>query len=222
MTGSQLVLFDPHTDILGVSASNPGMRSDFVKSQLLRTMPDQCKPYQAFGCNMKQAFSGTLFRLPLRSAAQASRSRLSQQVSISQFLVIKQALLESGQCRPPSLPLCSLVFNLGSELGPLKRACILASKLSGRLPASCQFLGAPASVQVYTQDTVTKLFNALREEAEDMLLFLKNVESLEIYTWAPDAPKPTLNFSCSIQNITDPIRAARSTLASADQVLTFL
>ena len=44
VTGSQLVLFDPHTDILGVSVSNPGMRSDFVKSQLLRTMPDQCKP----------------------------------------------------------------------------------------------------------------------------------------------------------------------------------
>ena len=39
---------------------------------------DQFNPYCAFGCNMKDTFNGTLFRFPLRSADQATRSRLSK------------------------------------------------------------------------------------------------------------------------------------------------
>lgn len=79
VTGSNLVIFDPHTDILGVSAQNPGLKADFVSSQLRLKRPDQCAPYEVFGCDMTHYFPGTLFRLPLRTEAMASRSRLSKQ-----------------------------------------------------------------------------------------------------------------------------------------------
>ena len=81
VTQNHLVIFDPHTDILGVSAHNPGLKADFVKSQLRQDLPDQCAPYEVFGCNMLQPFEGTVFRLPLRTAAMATKSRLSKQAS---------------------------------------------------------------------------------------------------------------------------------------------
>lgn len=82
-SGANLILFDPHTDILNVSANNPGLKTDFVATHMWERMPEQCTPYQAFGCTMKEHFRGTLFRLPLRTADMAVKSRLSQQVNYS-------------------------------------------------------------------------------------------------------------------------------------------
>ena len=76
-----MVYFDPHCTNLPVSAINPGMRADFTQADLLNNYPDQCKTFQVFGCNMKDAFPGTIFRLPLRTQQLAERSRLSKQVS---------------------------------------------------------------------------------------------------------------------------------------------
>lgn len=75
-----VVLFDPHGSYLpNVSAANPGKRLDFVSSSAMPLYEDQFKPYCAFGCDMKKPFPGTLFRFPLRTADQASVSKLSKQ-----------------------------------------------------------------------------------------------------------------------------------------------
>ena len=83
VSGSTIVYFDPHCTNLPVSASNPGMRADFTRADLLNKYPDQCRTFLVFGCNMRDAFPGTIFRLPLRIAQLAEKSRLSQQVSLS-------------------------------------------------------------------------------------------------------------------------------------------
>lgn len=80
VSGKYVVLFDPQVSFLpNVSAANPGKRIDYVSSSALEIYHDQFAPYQAFGCNMKNTFSGTLFRFPLRNSEQASISRLSRQ-----------------------------------------------------------------------------------------------------------------------------------------------
>ena len=46
-------MFDPHCQHLPhISALNPGKKIDFVASQLAVHHVDQCRPLQAFGCNM--------------------------------------------------------------------------------------------------------------------------------------------------------------------------
>ena len=106
VSGDKLVFFDPHANHLPVSAANPGIplqRTTTVQcaqpmqlglcplrdaGKMLRLpgntaverFPDQFTPYNIFGHTAGQAFDGTVFRLPLRTAEQALSSRLSQNV----------------------------------------------------------------------------------------------------------------------------------------------
>jgi sacsin len=78
VSASKLAVFDPHCEHLpDPSFSNPGKIVDFVKNPVAAAYPAQFEPYRAFGCTLEQPFAGTLFRFPLRTAAQAARSRLS-------------------------------------------------------------------------------------------------------------------------------------------------
>lgn len=76
--------------------SDPGLKCDFTVSMLQR-YPDQCRPFMAFGCDMRDAFPGTLFRLPLRTRQMAEHSKLSKQVRcLDMFLhLVVQPLLAS-------------------------------------------------------------------------------------------------------------------------------
>ena len=80
ISGSKVVFFDPHAAYLpNVNPSNPGKLIDFVanRERLVERYGDQFAPFRAFGCDVATPFAGTLFRLPLRTAAQAARSKLS-------------------------------------------------------------------------------------------------------------------------------------------------
>ena len=91
ISDESIVLFDPHMSHLGrgiKDRTKPGIRLDMHKNKtLLKKLPDQFKPYQdVFGCKIGnmindkheiEPYNGTLFRLPLRTAAQATRSYIS-------------------------------------------------------------------------------------------------------------------------------------------------
>jgi len=88
VTRNMLVIFDPHTTHLGrgiKDCSRPGIKINLDKNRmLLSRLPDQFHPYNnVFGCRLncgkseKIYFDGTLFRLPLRTQEQASRSEIS-------------------------------------------------------------------------------------------------------------------------------------------------
>jgi len=79
VSGSHVVYFDPHaTHLPGVNPNAPGKRINFVgKSLLVDKYKDQFAPLCLFGNDMNSAFEGTLFRFPLRTPEQASRSRIS-------------------------------------------------------------------------------------------------------------------------------------------------
>eukprot|EP00854_Cymbomonas_tetramitiformis_P005341 gene5341-6484_t len=96
VSGENIIFFDPHCQFLPrVSSSDPGKRINFVQHPLGDQYPDQFSPYCMFGNDMKRRlavtdtlgrpdnvqnrFQGTLFRFPLRTAAQASTSKLSKQ-----------------------------------------------------------------------------------------------------------------------------------------------
>ena len=64
----------------GVSLANPGKRVNFCTHPVAQQYPDQLAPYRAFGCDVATPFRGTLFRFPLRTAALAASSQISQQV----------------------------------------------------------------------------------------------------------------------------------------------
>ena len=83
VSGTHLVMFDPHCNFIpNVSHANPGKRVDFIESELAVKNPDQVAPFCHLGCDMRSAFAGTLFRLPLRTPhfATAFKSKLSEQV----------------------------------------------------------------------------------------------------------------------------------------------
>ncbi|KAJ3689238.1 hypothetical protein LUZ61_018402 [Rhynchospora tenuis] len=96
VSGKYVVLFDPQVAYLpNVSATNPGKRIDYVSSSALKIYHDQFAPYRAFGCDMENTFSGTLFRFPLRNSEQASVSRLSRQAySENDVLILLSQLYE--------------------------------------------------------------------------------------------------------------------------------
>ncbi|KAL4160257.1 hypothetical protein PRNP1_000828 [Phytophthora ramorum] len=79
VSGSQLVFFDPQACHLpNVNPSNPGKMIDFIAHpDLVNNFPDQIIPFRCFGCNFSEPFSGTIFRLALRTEEQAKRSKLS-------------------------------------------------------------------------------------------------------------------------------------------------
>ncbi|CAI5741170.1 unnamed protein product [Peronospora destructor] len=79
VSGSQLVFFDPQACHLpNVNPSNPGKMIDYItRSDFVNKFPDQLSPFQCFGCNFTEPFSGTIFRLALRTVEQAQRSKLS-------------------------------------------------------------------------------------------------------------------------------------------------
>eukprot|EP00798_Chlamydomonas_sp_ICE-L_P006708 gene6708-3378_t len=84
VSGSDLVIFDPHCKFLpNVSSTNPGKRINFVSHRdAVKEFSDQLLPYKgAFGCDplSGKAWPATLFRLPLRTQALASQSNISKQ-----------------------------------------------------------------------------------------------------------------------------------------------
>ncbi|XP_062614456.1 sacsin-like isoform X1 [Saccostrea cucullata] len=89
ITGSNLVIFDPHAKYLGkaVKKSNPGLKIDLRATKnkiLLRRMKNQFLPFhKIFGCNLETEtpwFEGTLFRFPLRTKEQAFQSEISEKI----------------------------------------------------------------------------------------------------------------------------------------------
>lgn len=47
---------------------------------------------------------------------------------------------------------------------------------------------------------MSELLSEFKSEAVPSLLFLKNVESIELFDWASDASAPTRLFTCELQN----------------------
>lgn len=80
VSGKYVVFFDPQGKYLpNVSAANPGKRIEYVNSAAISLYKDQFSPYCAFDSDMKNSYSGTLFRFPLRNMEQAAVSKLSRQ-----------------------------------------------------------------------------------------------------------------------------------------------
>jgi sacsin len=146
VSAKKLVMLDPQARFLpDVNPTNPGVMVNWVdKPDVLTRFPDQFAPYHFSGSpiDWTRPFNGTLFRLPLRTAAQAETSTLSKRA-------------------------------LGTE---------------------------DASV----------ILDSLQAEASAMLLFLQNVESIEITYWEAGAPKPTRRFHCELANVSSSLRETRA------------
>lgn len=63
--------------------------------------------------------------------------------------------------------------------------------------------------QVYTAEKVHSLLQALKQEVINVLLFLKNVQRIEVHRWAPGYSESNLMYSCSLADASSSITAAR-------------
>ncbi len=181
-SGSQLVIFDPHCTYLpNITPQNPGKRIDFVQSSAAAAHPDQFAPYQAFGCDAKSYFSGTIFRFPLRTAEQAATSRIS-----------KQVLQSTGHFPTHCL------------------ASIWTLRKNG--PSTDEFVGTE---QVYKVEGVRDILEDLQREAVSALLFLKNLQRLEVYEWGKLSAQPSMLYSCRLSNASPDILADRRFFTAA-------
>lgn len=78
ISGSKLVIFDPHKRYLPAGAGDcGGIKIHFQDSTLSDTFSDQMKPFCYFGFNGREYFPGTLFRFPFRNEYTASQSEIS-------------------------------------------------------------------------------------------------------------------------------------------------
>ncbi|XVE66342.1 hypothetical protein DITRI_Ditri08aG0072500 [Diplodiscus trichospermus] len=150
VSGKYIVLFDPQGFYLpNVSTANPGKRIDYVSSSALSIYRDQFLPYCAFGCDMKNPFSGTLFRFPLRNSDQAALSKLSRQayseddissmflqlfeegvfslLFLKSVLSIEMYIWDVGESEPKKLYSCS-VNSLSDEIVWHRQALLRLSK----------------------------------------------------------------------------------------------
>ena len=67
---------------------------------------------------------------------------------------------------------------------------------------------------MYTWEKVNALLDALKQEVVSLLLFLKNVQRIEVHQWAPGRPESSLMYSCSLQETSSSILAARRYITS--------
>ncbi|KAJ9457915.1 hypothetical protein DIPPA_17918, partial [Diplonema papillatum] len=138
-SGANVCFFDPSCSCL--PRHGPGFRVDLASEahqEKIRRNRDMFAPYDAFGARVSAAepLAGTLFRLPLRSEAQAR---------------------------------ASLVRNVA-----------------------------------FTAATVGAVFENFKAEAASMLLFLKSVRALELYTFAPHAGAAAeLIYSTKLVDLSD-------------------
>lgn len=74
------MILDPQARFLpDVNPSNPGKMIDYLSNpEVISKYSDQFTPFEAYKLNWKQAYDGTLFRLPLRTSDQAHTSLLSK------------------------------------------------------------------------------------------------------------------------------------------------
>ncbi|KAL1500258.1 hypothetical protein AB1Y20_012926 [Prymnesium parvum] len=101
VSGEHVVFFDPHAEWLpGATPHNPGLRIRFPGAGYLDQFPDQFSPYLHFGCDMTNAFEGTLFRFPLRTSDVASSSQLRSEAYSCEAV---QSLLAGLQTRASEL-----------------------------------------------------------------------------------------------------------------------
>lgn len=73
---------------------------------------------------------------------------------------------------------------------------------------------APA-VQVYNPEKVQEMMDDLQKECVTMMLFLRNVESLQVLDWQQGQEGPDVRFTCSLQGITAQLRAQRALFGKA-------
>ena len=152
VSGRHIVFFDPHCEFLpNVSATNPGKRIDFVAHDILSQHPDQFLPFVCLGCDMRSHFEGTMFRFPLRTAAQAEASRLSK--------------------------------------------------------------------AHYSAKSVRKLLKAFAEEKVLDLLYLKNVERIEVMEWAAGEDAPRVVASSEVSGMSPALRTHRAAFSRASAAL---
>lgn len=59
------------------------------------------------------------------------------------------------------------------------------------------------------------MLEALQADAATMMLFLRNVEHLEILHWREGEPQPALHFTCRLSNAMPQLRAQRSLFSIA-------
>lgn len=69
------------------------------------------------------------------------------------------------------------------------------------------------SRQLYTEDDMSLLLYELYLEAVTAMLFLKNIEVIEIYDWQESAPDPIRVYSCQVQSVSVEIRWHRQAFA---------
>jgi len=66
-----------------------------------------------------------------------------------------------------------------------------------------------AVVQVYTAEKVHSLLHALKREVTNVLLFLKNVQRIEVHHWPLGSSESSLMYSCSLTDTSSGVLAAR-------------
>ena len=80
-----------------------------------------------------------------------------------------------------------------------------------RLPLRTPTQGSTSSLskRALSVEEAKGLLESLRMEASAMLLFLKNVETIEISYWAADADTPVTTFHCTISNLNSKLQQLR-------------
>ena len=71
------------------------------------------------------------------------------------------------------------------------------------------------SKQSHGLEDMRKLLQEMALASSSMLLFLKNVECIELYDWKADSHQPTLIHRTHVSNITDKLRMKRSYMLHA-------
>ena len=56
------------------------------------------------------------------------------------------------------------------------------------------------SKQYYSEDDIMQLLDEIHLESSSCMLFLKNMEMINIYDWKPDSNSPDLKHSCSLKS----------------------
>ena len=184
VSGSNYIIFDPHqTYLVGEKA---GVRYNFAKKMnriMLKKLDGQFQPFlNVFGCRIQEtnSFDGTLFRLPLRTPAQANVSKISSQsythkdtVELLKMFreIIGEILLFTQNIQEIK------VFHLGKDGLPQNRellyeSCRKNSKLSNEMQISSRSLkGNPVENTAMLYDVNHKWNGQLYEE--NMILDIK-------------------------------------------------
>ncbi|XP_053401270.1 sacsin-like [Mercenaria mercenaria] len=210
LSGQDLVIFDPHESYIDEvrQKRGTGLRIRLSRPKLIHRHKHQFKPYNSvFGCNVLNSdfngYAGTLFRLPLRTEAQAMRSDICSNAYSSECVIslLNMIVENAGNLLLFTQNVMKLqIFHLSKDVNDpsharllysIEKECVVSGNSEATIDTQCILKRVPrilelnrSLVETHQVKFTIVLQNDMKDRSTWSRECLKRVNENWLITWA--------------------------------------